>query len=314
MITDSEILWAQKYRPRTVADCILPASLKKEAEGIVKKRKIPNMIFAGKPGIGKTTLALALADELEYETMVLNGSGADRGIDVVKDKILRFASTMSLEGNRKLIIYDEADNITQDAQLALRATIEQVSSNCSFILTCNYPGRLNEALLSRCDIVNFAALDSEKEMIQAKIAKRCYGILKSENVEFDPEALFIVVQQLYPDFRKTINRLQKLSNAGRIDASVVKDAVASNMDALVARMRSKNFRDTLLWVTETSSPPQAIFSWFCENGEKVFADDTSWAQCFIEANDHDAKAVTVADPKVNLVAFLLKLMSKCKFR
>lgn len=307
-------MWSQKYRPKKAADTILPTTLQKIADGIVKSGKIPNAVFAGKPGVGKTTLALAIADELDYETLVLNGSGEDRGIDVVKTKIMRFGTSMSLDGNRKLIIIDEGDNLTQDAQLALRATIETISSNCSIILTCNHPSRLSDAITSRLDVVDFNVPQEQTEKLQFRMFKRVTEILKTEGVDYEPEAVVKVIQSCFPDFRKTLNRLQKYSKSGKIDAEAVKGASASNMDVLLKHLRAKDFRNVLAWTNETPTAAPVIFTWFADNGADVFENDTSWAQCIIDANDHDDKASRVADQKINLVAFLLKVMAKCKLK
>lgn len=308
------MLWSQKYRPKTVSECVLPKTIKAMAEGIVKSGEIPNIIFAGRAGTGKTTLALALCEELGYEYLFLNGSGEDRGIDTVKTKILRFASSMSMDGTRKAIIYDEADNITDDAQLALRSTIEAVSSNCSFILTCNYSSRLNEALLSRCDPVDFVIPKDEVEKLQFAMFTRAKTILESENIEYDPGPVVTIVKDIFPDFRKILNRLQKLSNAGKIDSSTVKNSVAADMTVLIDQLKKKNFRGTHEWVNATPMNGSTIFSWFTNNGDKVFSDEQSWAQCFIDANDHDYRSHFVADQYINTTAFLLKIMGKCKLK
>jgi DNA polymerase III delta prime subunit len=314
MIVDSELLWSQRHRPRRVDDAILPLALKKVMLGIVTSKQIPNMVFAGKPGVGKTTAALALCDELGYESIVLNGSGEDRGIDAIKGKITRFASTMSMDGSRKCVVFDEADNMTNDAQLALRAVIEAVSKNCSFILTANYAARLDSALLSRCDQIDFVVSAAEAMDVKGQIFKRCRSILKLEGVENDPAAVAGIVDRCFPDFRKTLNTLQRLSRAGKIDAETASAFSGDGLESLIAHLKSKSMQGINEWVAETTHTIESVNRWIDDNGASVFAGDADWAQATLDCSEHDYKNAFVADQKLNMKALFVRLSSKCRFK
>ena len=309
-----DIWWAAKYRPKTISECILPAGLARDFQGIVDSGSLPNLCLAGPAGVGKTTVANALFDQLKYEWIELNGSGRDRGIDAVRGKVERFAHGMSMEGCRKAVLINEADNMTQDAQLALRAVIEETSKNCSYVLTVNYASRLEAALLSRCIQVDFLVPPDEAEALQAKFFKRCAEILRAEGKGFEPKALAMIVRSLFPDFRRTLGVLQKASASGEITEASIKSVTATGLDGLVRIVKAKDFQAAVEWVMQSAVSPIDVISYFTSNGGAIFADDNSWAQCFIDANEHDYRSSRVADQKINLVAFLLKVMSKCKFK
>lgn len=306
----SDVIWAQRYRPRRVEDIILPARIKSELLGYIEQGTIPNMIFAGEAGVGKTTAALAMTSQLDYDTLVLNGSGADRGIDTVKQKVTGFATTHSIDGGRKCILFDEADNITHDAQLALRGTIEAVSKNCSFVLTCNYPNRLLDALRSRCPVVTFSVGKDEADELMGLMFKRCLAILDENEVEYDKASVARIVKKYFPDFRRTIGALQRASASGRVDATAVKDAGGDDMRSLVSAVKAKDLGAINLWVAESPVEPTDVMAWFSQDSRRAdtFADDPGYANAVVLAYEHMRDDAFVADRDTNLRAFLFKLV------
>jgi DNA polymerase III delta prime subunit len=213
----NEVLWFEKYRPKTVEECVLPGRLKTVFQTYVKKKEIPGLLLSGPAGVGKTTVAKAMCEEVGCNYMFINGSD-ERGIDTLRNKIKGYASTISLTGGTKVIIIDEADNLTTDAQLALRATIETFSDNCTFILTCNFKSKLLDALHSRSAVIDFTLKGNEKPKMAAGLYKRLEYILTQEGIVYDKSVLAKIVEKYFPDYRRTINELQRFSSSGSIDA------------------------------------------------------------------------------------------------
>lgn len=318
MRTDSEILWAQRFRPKKIEDCILPSALKKSLKGIVDTGDLMNMVFAGRPGCGKTTAALAMCNEMGAEVLFLNGSGEDRGIETIRTKVTNFAYAMSMDGARKCVIFDEADNITKDAQLALRALIEAVSSNCSFILTCNYASRLEGALVeSRLEPIEFVMPKNdskEASSLQMAMFKRAKAILQSLEVPHEDASIAKIVANCYPDFRKTMNSLQRAASTGKVDDTAAILTSSSSFEGLKKAMASKEVGDINKWVAETHLTVGEIAQWLDNEGENIFADNNSWAQAIVTAAEYDYKSAFVAAPKVNMKAMIFKISSACKFK
>lgn len=308
---DTDFIWAQKYRPKNINDVILPQNLKRTFSDIVDAGEIPNMIFAGPAGVGKTTIALALADELEYDTLILNGSGDDRGIDTVKNKITQFATTMSLDGSRKLIIVDEGDNQTNDAQLALRAVIESVSSNCSFIITCNHPNRISDAIKSRCPVVTFSFPSDEKKSLVKEMWLRCADILKEHDIDVKSDnekakRLLHLINYNFPDFRKTLGLLQ---NSYRILGDIALDTADKDMQELVDAMKGGDVGKINAWIAHTTLNPIDVIIWFGDPARlgSIFKDDKTHVEAAILAAEYDYNNSFCTDQIVNLRAFCFKL-------
>lgn len=313
----SDVQWAQKYRPRKISDCILPSSVKKTLEAIVAKNVLPNMIFCGTTGVGKTTAAMSICDQLGIDYILLNGSGEDRGIASVHGKIARFASSMSMDGGRKCVIVDEADNMTNDAQLALRAVIEQVSTNCSFIFTCNYVSKLENAIRSRCDEIDFKVPTDEASDIQIGMFKRVIKILEENEIKYDKAIVAKIVQDGYPDLRKTLNLFQRASLAGAIDSASVAKASDNGYSEIVAVLKSKSIASINEFVASNrvdSSTIAEIGGWLEKNAFDVFADENSIAAMFVITSEFDFKAAFVVDQSIHVKAYIVKLMSSVKLR
>ena len=241
-------LWVEQYRPKTVDDCILPQSLKNTFKEFVESGNIPNIILSGGPGVGKTTIAKAVLDEIGATYMMINGS-EESGIDVLRTKIKNFASTVSLEGGRKYLILDEADYLNpQSTQPALRGFMEEFHKNCGFILTCNYKNRLIEPLHSRCSVVDFTIPKSEKQNLASEFMSRVEGILVLENISYEKKVLAEVIQRHFPDWRRILNELQRYSVSGRIDAGILVDMAEINIKELMKFMKEREFTNVRKWV------------------------------------------------------------------
>ena len=239
-----EFIWVEKYRPKTVEDCILPETTKNTFKEFLKKGEIPNLLLSGPPGVGKTTVAKALCTELGVDYYVINGSDEGRFLDTVRNQAKNFASTVSLQGmdaQHKVIIIDEADNTTHDVQLLLRANIEAFYNNCRFIFTCNYKNKIIAPLHSRCSVVDFAITGKEKQQLAAEFFKRVQSILDENKVDAEPRILAALVQKYFPDFRRTLNELQRYSSIGKIDNGVLAAVSDTKLDDLVKFLKEKEF-------------------------------------------------------------------------
>ena len=213
------LLWVEKYRPRTIEDCILPESIKKTLRDVVSQNKIPNMMFTGTSGIGKTTAARAICNETQADYLIINGSDEGRMIDTLRTKLTQFCSTISLSGSRKVVIIDEADYMNADSvQPAMRNFTERFADNCSFIFTCNYKNRIIEQIHSRCAVIDFSLKNGEKQVIAARFMKRVEGILTDESIDYDKEVIAKLVLKHFPDFRRVLNELQRYSTSGEINS------------------------------------------------------------------------------------------------
>ena len=244
----SDFLWCEQYRPRKIEDCILPDNIKSVLTKFVEQGKIPNLLLSGPPGIGKTTVAKALCEEIGADYYVINGSDEGRFLDTVRNQAKNFASTVSLTGGAKVIIIDEADNTTNDVQLLLRANIEEFSSNCRFIFTCNYKNKIIEPLHSRCSVVDFSISGKEKQQLAAQFFKRIQDILVEQRVEAEPKVLVALVQKYFPDFRRTLNELQRYSSIGKIDTGVLAAISDTKLDDLMGYIDKKEFTNMKKWV------------------------------------------------------------------
>ena len=310
----SDFLWCEQYRPRKIEDCILPDNIKSVLTKFVEQGKIPNLLLSGPPGIGKTTVAKALCEEIGADYYVINGSDEGRFLDTVRNQAKNFASTVSLTGGAKVIIIDEADNTTNDVQLLLRANIEEFSSNCRFIFTCNYKNKIIEPLHSRCSVVDFSISGKEKQQLAAQFFKRIQDILVEQRVEAEPKVLVALVQKYFPAFRRTLNELQRYSSIGKIDTGVLAAISDTKLDDLMGYIDKKEFTNMKKWVVQNlDNEPTQIMRKIYDN-LYTYLKPASIPEAVLIIGDYQYKAAFVADQEVNLVACCTELMMRCQFK
>ena len=307
-------LWVEQYRPKTVDDCILPQSLKNTFKEFVESGNIPNIILSGGPGVGKTTIAKAVLDEIGATYMMINGS-EESGIDVLRTKIKNFASTVSLEGGRKYLILDEADYLNpQSTQPALRGFMEEFHKNCGFILTCNYKNRLIEPLHSRCSVIDFSIPKSEKANLAMDFMKRVEFILQSESVEYEKKVLAELIQRHFPDWRRALNELQRYSVSGRIDAGILIDMAEINIKELMLFMKEKEFTNVRKWVVNNLDVDSVRLIRSVYDSLYTFLDHSTIPHAVCILADYSYRGAFVADQEINTLACLTEMMAKCKFK
>ena len=307
-------LWVEKYRPKTIQDCVLPANMKKTFSEFVKKG-IPNLLLTGGAGVGKTTVAKAMLDEIGYDYILINGS-EESGIDVLRNKMKNFASTMSLEGSRKFIIIDEADYLNpQSTQPALRGMIEEFHKNCGFILTCNFKNRIIEPLHSRCSVVEFNIPANEKPTLAQEFMSSVKNVLTTENVKFDKRVIQELIIKFFPDWRRCLNELQRYSASGQIDGGILVNLSEKNMKDLILFMKEKDFKSVRKWcVNNLDNDPTRIFRKIYDNLYNYFDGGHSIATSVLILADYQYKSAFVADQEINLLACLTQIMGECKFK
>ena len=310
----SEYLYVEKYRPHKIEDCILPDRLKKVFQEYVTKGDIPNLMLTGTAGCGKTTVAKAMCEEIGCNFLFINSSD-ERGIDTLRTKIKGYASTVSLTGGRKVIILDEADYLTPEAQAGLRGAIEEFSENCSFIFTCNFKARLIDALHSRCSVIDFALKGDEKAKMAAQMFKRLANILTEESITYDKDVLGKIVQRYFPDYRRTLNELQRYSTSGNIDAGVLSQVESvRKLDDLIKALKEKDFSTMRKWVVNNSDIDQSrIFRSIYDN-LCVYLKPESVPQAVVNLAKYQYQAAFVADQELNLVACLTEIMVESSFK
>ena len=310
----SEYLYVEKYRPHKIEDCILPDRLKKVFQEYVTEGNIPNLMLTGTAGCGKTTVAKAMCEEIGCNFLFINSSD-ERGIDTLRTKIKGYASTVSLTGGRKVIILDEADYLTPEAQAGLRGAIEEFSENCSFIFTCNFKARLIDALHSRCSVIDFALKGDEKAKMAAQMFKRLSVILKEEGISYDKDVLGKIVQRYFPDYRRTLNELQRYSTSGNIDAGVLSQVESvRKLDDLIKALKDKDFSTMRKWVVNNSDIDQSrIFRSIYDN-LCVYLKPDSVPAAVVTLAKYQYQAAFVADQELNLVACLTELMVECEVK
>ena len=309
-----EFLWVEKYRPQKIDDCVLPKSLKETFKQFIETGNLPNFLFCGSAGVGKTTVAKALCNEVGAEYLFINGS-EESGIDTLRTKIKGFASTISLTDSKKVVIIDEADYLNPNStQPALRAFIEEFSANCRFIFTCNYKNRIIEPLHSRCAVVDFKIDNAEKQEIAGSFFKRVANILKQENIEFDQKVVADLVMKHFPDWRRVLNELQRYSVSGKIDAGILVNMTQESFNELVKHMKEKNFTEVRKWVAKNSdSETINIFRQLYDTASTNI-ESASIPQLVITLADYQYKAAFVADHELNLMAALTEVMAQCRFK
>ena len=313
----AENLWVEKYRPRKIEDCILPNELKETFKQFLNKKEIPNLLLSGTAGTGKTTVARALCEELGADYIIINGSDEGRQIDTLRHKIKNFASTVSLTetAGHKVVIVDEADYMNADSvQPALRNFIETFYKNCRFIFTCNYKNKILPALHSRCTVIDFAIANGDKNKSFSDFHKRLQYILNEEKIGFDPKVLAELIQKYYPDFRRTINELQRYSVRGKIDSGILFSLSEVDTKQLIAILKEKRFNDMRKWVIQNlDKEPSALFSTVYEILYK-YLQPQSIPQAVLVIAGYQYKAAFVADQEINMVACLTEVMANCKFK
>ena len=308
------LLWVEKYRPRTIEDCILPESIKKTLRDVVSQNKIPNMMFTGTSGIGKTTAARAICNETQADYLIINGSDEGRMIDTLRTKLTQFCSTISLSGSRKVVIIDEADYMNADSvQPAMRNFTERFADNCSFIFTCNYKNRIIEPIHSRCAVIDFSLKNGEKQVIAARFMKRVEGILTDESIDYDKEVIAKLVLKHFPDFRRVLNELQRYSTSGEINSGVLANIKEMNLRELIDSLREKNFSKMRQWVVaNVDNDPATVYRKIYDELYNV-VDKGSIPQAVLTIAEYQYKSAFVADQEINLVACLVELMAECEF-
>ena len=307
------LLWTEKYRPQTVEDCILPERLKAVFQEYVNQKQIPNLLLAGGAGVGKTTIAKALCNEVGCDFMIINGSD-ESGIDTFRTKIKNYASSMSLSGGRKVIIIDEADYLNPNStQPALRNAIEEFASNCSFIFTCNYKNKIIDPLHSRCAVIDFGLKGDEKQKMAAGFFKRITHILDTEKVEYDSKVIAEVVKKHFPDFRRVINELQRYSKLGKIDVGILSQIGDISISQIVKHLKEKDFTSVRKWAATTDIDSTAFFRKLYDALYDI-AKPQSIPQAVIILADYQYKQAFVADQEINLVACLTQIMADVEFK
>lgn len=308
----THVLWTEKYRPATVSDCILPERLKHPFAEYVRQGIIPNLLLAGGAGVGKTTIAKAMCNEIGCDYMVINGSD-ESGIDIFRTKIKSYASSLSLAGGRKVIIIDEADYLNPNStQPALRNAMEEFAGNCSFIFTCNFKNRLIDPLHSRCAVVDFTLKNGEKQKMAAAFFGRVQMILKTEHIEYDQKVLVEFIKKFFPDFRRILNELQRYSQYGKIDVGLLSHLGDVEINEVVKYLKEKDFGSLRKWVGSHEVEPAVLYRKIYDNLYEVLKKE-SIPQAVLLLADYQYKGAFCADQEINMMACLTELMMSCEF-
>lgn len=309
-----EFLWVEKYRPKTVEETILPVELKSVFQQFVDQKNIPNLILSGTAGVGKTTIARAMLEQLECDYIVINGS-MNGNIDTLRNEILNFASTVSLSGGRKYVILDEADYLNANStQPALRNFMEEFSRNCGFILTCNFKNRIIEPLHSRCSVVDFKISKKDMAKLAMQFMKRVGTILEKEGIDYDKAVVAEVIQKHFPDWRRVLNELQRYSATGKIDTGILANVQEISINELVGLIRDKNFTEIRKWVANNIDQDQNELFRRIYDQSSEFLTPISVAQLVLIIAKYQYQAAFAANAEINLVACLTEIMMHCEFK
>jgi DNA polymerase III delta prime subunit len=313
---NKKFLWCEQYRPHTIEDCILPNNIKDTMKGFLEQKEIPNLLLCGSAGVGKTTVAKAVCDEIGASYIVINGSDEGRFLDTVRNKVRQFATTVSLTSGaaHKVVIIDEADNTTSDVQLSLRAAVEEFHSNCRFIFTCNFPNKIIDPLHSRCTVIDFKIKNEEVDKLQAKFFVRLKSILDENNIQYEDKIVIKLVKRYYPDWRRLINEAQRHSANGCIDHTVLIDIADINLDDLVRSLKNREFTVVKKWVVDNidNDPALVMRKIYDVLYDKLKAPSIPEAVLIIAKYMRDINMV--ADQEINLLACLTEIMMGCEFK
>jgi DNA polymerase III delta prime subunit len=312
----SEFLLTEKYRPQVIEDCILPDDTKKIFKEFVERGEIPNLLLAGPPGIGKTTIAKALCNELGADYYVINGSDEGRFLDTVRNQAKNFASTVSLTGSskHKVIIIDEADNTGNDVQLLLRANIEAFYNNCRFIFTCNYKNKIIEPLHSRCAVIDFSIKGKQRVQLAGSFFQRLQSILDKEKIEYDQKVVAELVSKHFPDFRRVLNEIQKYSTGGKIDSGILAVFSDISVNELIKNLKGKNFPEVRKWVVSNLDNDATVLMRRIYDSVYSSLENNSIPAAVLVIAKYQYQAAFVADQEINMLACLTELMCECEFR
>ncbi len=311
-----EFLWVEKYRPKTIEECILPERTKKTFLDFLDKGEVPNLLLSGPAGCGKTTVAKALCNQLGVDFYVINGSDEGRFLDTVRNNAKNFASTVSLssESKHKVIIIDEADNTTSDVQLLLRASIEEFANNCRFIFTCNYKNKIIEPLHSRCAVVEFGIKGKEKPQIQAEFFKRLNTILESERITSDKKVLIELISKHFPDWRRILNECQRYAVGGKIDSGILATFSDIAVNDLIKNLKEKNFPEVRKWVVSNlDNDASVLLRRIYDSLYESLVSNTIPSAVLIIAK-YQYQIAFVADQEINMLAALTEIMVECEFK
>lgn len=313
MIRD-DFLWVEKYRPKTIDNAILPDSLKKTFQQFVDQGEIPNLLLAGRAGVGKTTVARAMIEQLECDYLIINGS-MNGNIDTLRNEIKEFASAISFSGGRKYVILDEADYLNPNStQPALRNFMEEFSRNCGFILTANFSNRIIEPLHSRCSVIDFKIERDHKPLMAKDMFKRACTILDTEGVSYDSKAVVEVVKRFFPDMRRILNELQRYSATGKIDSGILVNFSEENLKTLMDLLKQKNFTEVRKWVGENNDIDTTTFFRRLYDSASQYMKPGSIPMLVMTIADYQYKAAFVADHEINILACLTELMAEGEFK
>ena len=311
-----EFLWVEKYRPKTIEDCILPDNIKKTFQGFLSKGEVPNLLLAGPAGCGKTTVAKALCNELGVDYYVINGSDEGRFLDTVRNTAKNFASTVSLSSTakHKVIIIDEADNTTNDVQLLLRAFTEEFSGNCRFILTCNFKNKIIEPLHSRCACIDFSTNSKDRPKLASQFFNRLGVILETESIEADPKVLAELINKHFPDWRRVLNECQRYSSSGQIDAGIIATFSDVKVNDLVKKLKDKDFPEVRKWVVNNlDNDTSVLLRRIYDACYDSLVPNTIPSAVLILAK-YQYQMAFVADQEINMLACLTEIMCECEFK
>ena len=312
----NDFLWVEKYRPKTIEDCILPTDIKETFKSFIEQGEIPNLLLSGTAGVGKTTIAKALCNQLGADFYVINGSDEGRFLDTVRNQAKNFAATVSLTSTsrHKVLIIDEADNTTPDVQLLLRASIEEFQRNCRFIFTCNFKNKIIEPLHSRTTVIDFNVRGKTKQTLAGQFFERCRDILTKEKVQYNDKVVATVIQKYFPDFRRTLNELQRYSSTGSIDTGILAALGDAKIDSLTDYLKHKKFNDVKKWVTQNlDSDPTSIMRKLYDTLSSMMEGPSVAAAVLIIA-EYQYKSAFVVDQEINLLACLTQIMLECEFK
>ena len=311
-----EFLWVEKYRPSIVEDCILPESIKEVFQGFVNQGELPNLLLSGTAGVGKTTVAKALCEEIGASYIVINGSDEGRFLDTVRNRVRQFATTVSLTSgaSHKVVIIDEADNTTSDVQLSLRTAVEEFHSSCRFIFTCNFINKIIEPLHSRCTVVDFRIKPEQATKLQGEFFTRLKTILTHEEVQYEDKVLAKLVKRYYPDWRRLINECQRYAATGSIDSAILVDVADISLDSLLGSLKRKEFTSVKNWVVQhMDNDPSMVMRKIYDSLYGVLKP-SSVPEAVLIIAQYMKDIVIVPDQEINLLACLTEIMMRCEFK